>query len=334
MIGIRFFKGQPNQFVIKYTRGQKVKEGKGLSFYYNRAISSVVVVPLESREQSFIFKELSGDFQELSIQGQVTYKINEPRKTADLLNLTVNEKEYISDDIIRLPERLVNIIRDKVRNEISSQNLETAISSGKQLSDLLLKNMQDDEETLSMGLQILGLRITALKPNPETARALEAGIREKILQEADEAIYRRRNSAVEQERVIQENELNTRIAVEEKEREIQARQIKSAEEKMRAEAQMDQARKENEISLEEMNQKVVDMKTENARKEGDAEAYRISVFMKAYNDVDPSILETIKYSGMNPVQILADGFRELAKNDGSIGQLNVTPEILQALSSL
>lgn len=334
MIGINFFKGQPNQYVIKYTRGAKVKEGRGLSFYYRNDISSVVVVPLESREQSFIFKELSGDFQEVSIQGQVTYQISEPGKTADLLNLAVNERGYISDDLVKLPERLVNIIQDKVRNEIGGENLRDIISRGKRLSETLMTTMQQDTETESMGLQVLGLRITSLKPNPDTARALEAGIREMILQEADEAIYRRRNAAVEQERLIQENELNTRIAIEEKEREIQARQITSAQEKQQAEAGMELARKESEIVLEQKNREIVDMKAANVRTEGDADAYRITAFMKAYNEIDPAVLEVVKYSGMNPVQILADGFRELAKNNGTIGQLNVTPEVMQALSGL
>jgi len=37
-----------------------------------------------------------------------------------------------------------------------------------------------------------------------------------LLREADEATYARRNAAVEQERTIKENELNTEIAIEDK----------------------------------------------------------------------------------------------------------------------
>ena len=50
--------------------------------------------------------------------------------------------------------------------------------------------------------------------------ALEAETREKILKESDDAIYLRRNSSVEQERKIKENELNTEIAVENKKKQI------------------------------------------------------------------------------------------------------------------
>ena len=46
-----------------------------------------------------------------------------------------------------------------------------------------------------------------------------------MFREADEAIYARRNSAVEQERAIKENELNTEIAVENKKRQIRETQM-------------------------------------------------------------------------------------------------------------
>src|ERR1700744_3458992 len=79
----------------------------------------------------------------------------------------------------------------------------------------------------AVGLEVLGLSILAIRPTPETARALEAETREKIFREADEAVYSRRNAAVEQERAIKENELNTEIAVENKKRQIRETQMES-----------------------------------------------------------------------------------------------------------
>ena len=65
--------------------------------------------------------------------------------------------------------------------------------------------MKNNKEINSLGIEVLGLSLLAIKPSPETQRALEAETREQILQEADDAIYTRRNSAVEQERKIKEN---------------------------------------------------------------------------------------------------------------------------------
>jgi protein-L-isoaspartate O-methyltransferase len=57
-----------------------------------------------------------------------------------------------------------------------------------------------------LGIEILGANILAISATPEMARALETETREKFLQqEADQAIYERRNFAVEQERKIKEN---------------------------------------------------------------------------------------------------------------------------------
>jgi hypothetical protein len=67
-----------------------------------------------------------------------------------------------------------------------------------------------------LGIEIVGANILGISATPEMARALETDTREKLQQEADQAIYERRNFAVEQERRIKESELNTEIAVEEK----------------------------------------------------------------------------------------------------------------------
>src|SRR4029450_433783 len=72
----------------------------------------------------------------------------------------------------------------------------------------------------ALGVEVLGFSVLAIKPVPETAKALEAEARERLLREADDAIYSRRNNAVEQERKIRENELNTEVAVQTKQREI------------------------------------------------------------------------------------------------------------------
>ena len=104
-----------------------------------------------------------------------------------------------------------------------------------------------------LGIEILGANILAIQATPEMARALETETREKLQQEADQAIYERRNFAVEQERIIKESELNTEIAVEEKQKQI-------AEKKMESDVQKaDNQRKLREMQLE------ADISVENQR---------------------------------------------------------------------
>ena len=75
-----------------------------------------------------------------------------------------------------------------------------------------------EKALLALGIEVMNVVIASITPSTETARALEAEAREVILQEADQAIYARRKSAVEQERVIKEAELQTQLSIQQKNR--------------------------------------------------------------------------------------------------------------------
>lgn len=62
-----------------------------------------------------------------------------------------------------------------------------------------------------MGLDIVAVRVGAVKPIADVEKALQIPVREAIQQEADVATFRRRAEAVEKERAIQENELQNQI---------------------------------------------------------------------------------------------------------------------------
>jgi hypothetical protein len=195
----------------------------------------------------------------------------------------------------------------------------------------VLQGLAASAEVAALGLEVVGLSILAVKPTPETARALEAQVREQLLKEADEAIYARRNAAVEQERAIKENELNTEIAVEAKKRQIRETQMeaeRAIHEKQRQIAQEEMAGK---IQLEEKNKELVALSAENAQREADARAYAITAAMKAFAGVDAKVLQALATVGMEPNQLVALAFRDLADSAQKIGQLNVSPDLLREL---
>ena len=90
---IGYFKGLPNEYIIKYISGQPVKEGTGLSFFYFAYNTQIVAIPTSSTDKNFVFNEVTGNFQPVTIQGQFTYKINNPGKTGELINFTIDPKK-------------------------------------------------------------------------------------------------------------------------------------------------------------------------------------------------------------------------------------------------
>ena len=108
MLGIRFIKVEPTDFILQFKRGKVVREGVGLSFIYFAPTTSLVRIPVGSVDVPFIFDEVTADFQTVSIQGQLTYRVAEPKKLSNLMNYTLatNGREYASDDPNKLPQRL------------------------------------------------------------------------------------------------------------------------------------------------------------------------------------------------------------------------------------
>jgi hypothetical protein len=206
-----------------------------------------------------------------------------------------------------------------------------AVRASDALVQAVRKGLTQSPDMAQLGLEILGLSILAIKPTPETGRALEAEMREQLLKEADEAIYARRNSAVEQERAIKENELNTEIAVEQKKRQIRETQMEAERAIQEKRHQLEQADMTSKVSLEGKRKGLVALASQNAEAEADARAYGISATMKALGSVDARVIQALASVGMKPEQLIAAAFQDLAGRADKIGQLNISPDLLREL---
>jgi regulator of protease activity HflC (stomatin/prohibitin superfamily) len=333
MFGIKYIKAQPNTYLLQFKKGKVAKEGAGLSFFYFSPASSIVAVPLGSMDIPFIFNEVTSDFQEITIQGEITYKVSDPKRLSGLLNYTLepNNNDYSSDDPEKLLKRIINQTQVMVRAELQGLNLKAALQSSEFLEGEITKGLADCEMINQLGVEILALSILAIKPNPETSRALEAEIREKLLMEADEAIYDRRNAAVEQERTIKENELNTEVAVEIKKREIRETKLEAERVVQEKRQLMKQDEMTGKIVLEEKNREYVSISVKNRKEEADAQAYGINAVMGAFKEIDPRILQALANMNMDPSQLIAAAFQNFAENASKIGNLNIAPELLREL---
>ena len=50
------------------------------------------MVPLSTADIPFVFNEVTADFQDATIQGQLTYRIHEPKQVAALLDFSVDAR--------------------------------------------------------------------------------------------------------------------------------------------------------------------------------------------------------------------------------------------------
>ena len=140
-------------------------------------------------------KETTADYQEVSVQGQLVFRISDPEKISGMMNYSLNKSAngYVSEDPEKLSNRVLNIAQVIARSEIQTLKLQDALGASRQLVDLIRTEMAASNTLETLGIELVDLSIQAIRPAPETARALETAAREELLREADEAIYARRN---------------------------------------------------------------------------------------------------------------------------------------------
>lgn len=311
---LSFMKVPPTTYVLQYKHGTIKREGAGLSFFYYVPASTIVAIPMASADVPFVFQEATADFQSVTIQGQLTYRIADPKRLASLLDFSVDKRRaYYSEDPRRLPERLIHTLQTLTRAITQRLALRDALTSSDSIVAEALAKLRQSEAVSTLGVEILTLSVLAIQPTPETSRALEAEAREALQGRADEAIYARRNAAVEQERRIKESELNTEIAVEEKKRQIRETQMAA------------------DIAVEEQRSQLIDQRVENEHKDADSRAYTLTETLKPLRDLDWKKLMMLGGKNTDPKAIVALAFQEMAENAQKIGELNVSPDLLKSL---
>src|SRR5271166_3984217 len=280
---VGYFEGKPTEYVIKYGSGRITREGPGLAFFYLKYNTQVVALPTSSMDANLVFNEVTSNFQVVTIQGQFTYHILNPRRAAELLNYTMDPVThlYVSNDPNRLAQRITNTIQMETRAEIQHRALEEVLSQHESIG--VQERVKNSSLLDPLGVELLSVHFVAAKPMPEVAKALEAEYRETLLRKADMAISARRAAAVEEERKIKENELNT------------------------------------EITLEDQRKKLIDLQGQNALQE--AESRGKALEEEARYRARERQLELGVYEAIDPRKVLALAMTDLGQNAGRIGSL-------------
>jgi hypothetical protein len=214
---------------------------------------------------------------------------------------------------VKLPQRIAQLAQTLTRAELQARPLRAALSEADAIASKVGAGLLAEASLQALGVEVMTFSILAVRPVPDTARALEAEARERLLREADDALYARRNNAVEQERRIRENELATEVAVETRKREIEETKLAA------------------QVALEESRRELVEAQAGNTRTLADAQSYATEATLRPIRDLDPKALQVLALGSADPRSVIALAFQDLAANAARVGNLNISPELLEGL---
>jgi regulator of protease activity HflC (stomatin/prohibitin superfamily) len=304
---LRHLRSEPTYHVLRYRNGDLRRDGAGLAFWFRPTATAVAEVPIDDRELPFLFRVRSADFQELVVQGGITFRVAEPAALARRVDFTLNLEtgRWAQAPLEQVAGLLSQLAQQFVVDELVRLDVRTILHAGvAPIRDRIARGLRAEPALGELGIELVAVRVADLAPSAEVEKALRQPTREAIQQRADEAVFQRRAMAVEKERAIAENELANRIELARREEELVARS--GANDRLRATEQAATKRIEAEAAATEI--EVVDaarLRTERERAEIQA-------------SLPPDVLRAL-------------ALQELAGALGTVDHLTVTPDLIGPL---
>jgi hypothetical protein len=317
---IRHFRAEPTAEVLRYKRGRLVADGPGLTFWFAPASAQAAEVPLDDQELPFLFHARSADFQELTVQGVITFRFVEPRRTAQRIDFTVDLKtgRWTEAPLEQVTGQLTQLAQQFVIDELVRMDVRAILADGvAPIRDRIAAGLAGDQALAELGIEIVAVRVAAVAPAADVEKALQQPTRESIQQHADEAVFARRAQAVDKERAIAENELANRIEL-----------ARRAEQLVTQEGANERRRAEEEAAAQAITAEATDRDERLAtRRKVDAVDEMEAVRLRVEH-------ERAEIQARMGAQILtALALRELAGQLGHIDHLTITPELITPLLS-
>lgn len=311
----RHLRAEPTSHVLAYTSGALRREGPGQAFWFRAINTAVAEVPIDDREQPFLFHARSADFQELTVQGVITYRVVDPQKVARRIDFAIDLRNgrWTQTPLEQLAGLVMQLAQQFVIDELVKRDVRRILADGvAPIRAHIAAGLAQEPALADLGIEVVAVRVAAVAPTAELEKALQQPTREAIQQNADEATFHRRALAVEKERAIAENELQNRIELARREEDLVAQEGANARKRaseLAAAKQVEAEGADEREALAAARQAATIDAVQGAQLRIDEARARIDAAMPA--DI-----------------LLALAVRELAGQLGQIEHLTVTPDML------
>ncbi|MGX4734481.1 SPFH domain-containing protein [Kitasatospora griseola] len=327
--GFRHLRSAPTSHIRHLRGGQLAHEGVGLAFWFRPLTAAISEVPADDRELAMMFHARTADFQDLAVQATVTYRISDPAIAATRMDFGIDPDTgaWRAEPLAQLATLLTETAQQHALQLIARTPLaDTLVDGVTAVRERISEGLAAEPRLGEIGLTVLAVRVTAVRPEAELERALRTPAREQVQQEADRATYERRAVAVERERAIAENELASQIELARREEELVAQQGTNARRGAEQKAAADAVRTDAEASRRtrlavaeaEAAGTLAAQQAEAARAMGEAKAAAEAAWLTAHQQVGPEILQAL-------------ALIRLAEHLPRIDSITLTPDVLTGL---
>jgi regulator of protease activity HflC (stomatin/prohibitin superfamily) len=228
---LRHLRADAGVHVMRFRNGRPVKSGRGLAFWFIPHRASIAELPVDDRNMVLFFKGRSKDFQAVTVQGNLTWRVADPDVLGMRVDFSIDLKtgRYRSKPVEQIEDLLTGMSQQLATQYLAQGTVHELLNAGiEPLRVRLEQGLGGSERLTATGVEIVAIRLAAIAPTAELERALQTPTFEGLQQKADEAVFERRALAVEKERAIAENELHNKTELARREQELIAQEAANA----------------------------------------------------------------------------------------------------------
>lgn len=334
---LRHLRSEMSSHVVLSQHGRTTRAGRGLAFWFMPMNASVSEVPLDDRDQPILFQGRSADFQEVTTQGVITWRVANADLLAERVDFTLDlgTGRWARTPLEQVAQLLVELAQQEAWAYVSHNPVDTVLREGvSELRARLNTALRGSDALENLGIQVVTVRVSSVRPSAELEKALQTPAREEIQQSADKAMFERRARAVDQERAIAENELHNKIELARREEALIDREGSNQRRRVTEAAEAQRIRAESEASTSRIAEsaaaEAVVVKAEAraaaARHAAAAEAERLAAVGEAKAGAERALVEAV--ADVPPHVLYALVAREFSGQLPSIEHLNIAPDLL------
>ena len=300
-------RSEASSYVIRYRSGRPVRTGRGLAFWFRPQRASIAELPMDDRDTALFVKGRSKDFQDIAVQGRITWRVADPQRLAERVDFTIGlvTGGHNGDPIDQIESRFGGLAHQAAAQYLIERPVRELLDAGLEPLRQRIEAALIASPALSeIGVETITVRLSSIAPSSELERALQTPTFEALQQKADEAMFERRALAVDKERAIAENELANKVELARREKQLIAEEAGNAHARA--------------VAAADAGQVAADAEAERIRSIESARAEAEKRHMAVYREVSGEVL-------------LGLAARDFAAKLESINELNVTPDLLASL---
>ncbi|MRS11905.1 MAG: band 7 protein [Actinobacteria bacterium] len=326
---VKHLRSEPSMHVVRYRNGAAVESGRGLAFWFHPLSAAVAEIPMDDRELTMQIRGITLDFQEVFVQGVVTWRVVDAEALASRVDFHVDmmSGRWTSEPLEQVSGLLTRMGQEVALAWIAERPLENVLAEGVgALRSRIAEGLAAERSIGEMGIAVVTVRVASVRPTSEVEKALQTPVREAIQTDADRALFQRRALAVEKERSIAEAEMQNRIELSKREELLLGQQGANAKLQAREEAEAARIRMESDAEATGISARA---EAERARVSAEAEAEGLRLVEMARAEAEQAMMDV--YRDLPPEVLTGLAARDFASKLQRIEHLNIAPDMLGQL---